>query len=179
MVGCADVRMCGCANVSSVRVRLRPAQGSDAALLRRWDEAPHLADSQGDDDWQWETDLGVPRQGREQLVAELDGRPIGYVEILDPATDPERYWGEMPPGYRAIDIWIGEPDAVGRGFGTEMMRQALERCFSDASVHTVLVDPLASNTRAHRFYERLGFRLVERRFFGEDDSFVYQLLRSA
>jgi aminoglycoside 6'-N-acetyltransferase len=42
----------------------------------------------------------------------------------------------------------------------------------------VLIDPLASNTRAHRFYERLGFEFVERRRFGEDDCLVYQLLRA-
>ena len=28
----------------------------------------------------------------------------------------------------------------------------------DLRVAAVLVDPLAANTRAHRFYERLGFR---------------------
>jgi aminoglycoside 6'-N-acetyltransferase len=43
----------------------------------------------------------------------------------------------------------------------------------------VLIDPLASNTRAHRFYERLGFEFVERRRFGADDCFVYRLPRAA
>ena len=41
-----------------------------------------------------------------------------------------------------------------------------------------LIDPLASNERAHRFYERLGFAFVERRQFGADDCFVYCLERS-
>lgn len=41
----------------------------------------------------------------------------------------------------------------------------------------VLIDPLASNTRAHRFYERLGFRLVGPRRFGDDDCLVYRLDR--
>ena len=58
-----------------------------------------------------------------------------------------------------------------------MMRLALARCFADRAVTAVLVDPLARNTRAHRFYERLGFRQVERRRFGADDCFVYRLER--
>ncbi len=58
-----------------------------------------------------------------------------------------------------------------------MMRLALERCFADPQVSAVLIDPLASNTRAHRFYERLGFRFVERRRFGADECFVYRLDR--
>jgi aminoglycoside 6'-N-acetyltransferase len=50
-------------------------------------------------------------------------------------------------------------------------------CFADPSVRAVLLDPLASNTRAHRFYERLGFVPVERRTFGADDCIVYRLER--
>jgi aminoglycoside 6'-N-acetyltransferase len=45
-------------------------------------------------------------------------------------------------------------------------------------VTAVLIDPLASNTRAHVFYQRLGFRFVERRQFGLDDCFVYRLERA-
>ncbi len=58
------------------------------------------------------------------------------------------------------------------------MQIALTRCFADPVVTAVLIDPLASNTCAHRFYERLGFEFVERRSFGEDDCFVYQLSRA-
>jgi aminoglycoside 6'-N-acetyltransferase len=43
----------------------------------------------------------------------------------------------------------------------------------------VLIDPLAGNVGAHRFYERLGFRFVERRRFGTDDGFVYRLDRTS
>lgn len=59
-----------------------------------------------------------------------------------------------------------------------MVELAITRCFSDSDVHTILIDPLASNTKAHKFYEKLGFRFLERRFFGEDDCFVYRLNKS-
>ncbi|MBK9014096.1 MAG: hypothetical protein IPM82_08390 [Saprospiraceae bacterium] len=39
------------------------------------------------------------------------------------------------------------------------------------------INPLASNTAAHRFYKQLGFRFEERRTFGEDDTFVYRIAR--
>lgn len=83
----------------------------------------------------------------------------------------------MPANLRAIDIWIGEAGNLGKGYGTEMMRLALARCFAVPEVEAVLIDPLASNVRAHRFYERMGFRFVERRRFGMDDCFVYRLER--
>ncbi|HEX7044225.1 MAG TPA: GNAT family N-acetyltransferase [Burkholderiales bacterium] len=159
-------------------VALRPATPKDLALLRRWDDAPHVIAADPNDDWQWETELRRTPDWREQLIAEVDGRPVGFVQIIDPAREDSRYWGEVPPNLRAIDIWIGEADCLGRGYGTTIMALALARCFADPAVGAVLIDPLASNVRAHRFYERLGFRFIEQRRFGSDDCFVYRLERA-
>jgi aminoglycoside 6'-N-acetyltransferase len=159
-------------------IDLRPATPDDLALLRHWDEQPHVIASDPNDDWGWEVELHRHPDWREQLIAELDGRPIGFVEIIDPAREESHYWGDTSADLRAIDIWIGEEACLGKGYGTQMMRLALDRCFADPAVSAVLVDPLAGNTRAHRFYERLGFRFVEARRFGEDDCFVYRLQRA-
>jgi len=156
---------------------LRLATLADLPLLQYWDEQPHVMDSDPNDDWDWEPELIRTPDWREQLIAELDGRPIGFVQIIDPAREETQYWGDVQENLRAIDIWIGEESDTGKGYGTEMMRLALRRCFADPEVAAVLLDPLASNTAAHRFYERLGFRFVERRMFGADDTFVYRLER--
>lgn len=164
--------------VAVSRVALRPATAADVALVRRWDEAPHVAASDPNDDWQWETELGRDVPWRAQLIAEVDGVPIGYLEIIDPARDDEQYWGDCGPGLRAIDIWIGEAAYLGQGHGTQMMRQALARCFADPAVAAVVIDPLASNADAIRFYQRLGFALVELRWFGADHCAVHRLDRA-
>jgi aminoglycoside 6'-N-acetyltransferase len=169
----------GTAADAEPRLRLRPAVPADVPLLRQWDEAPHVIASDPNDDWQWEAALGREVDWREQLIAEVEGRPIGFLEIIDPAREEEHYWGDVAPNLRAIDVWIGAAEDLGRGHGTRMMHLALARCFADPKVEAVLVDPLASNVRAHRFYERLGFRFVERRQFGADDCFVYRLERTA
>ena len=158
-------------------MRLRPATPDDLELLRRWDEQAHVVASDPNDDWGWETELARQPDWREQLIAELDDRPVGFVQIIDPAREDSRYWGDVPANLRAVDIWIGEEADLGKGYGTAMMRLALERCFAAPGVVAVLVDPLAANSRAHRFFERLGFRFVERRRFGADDCCVYRLGR--
>lgn len=89
------------------------------------------------------------------------GRPVGFVQVIDPADEESHYWGPVGRGHRAIDIWIGSPADRGRGLGAAAMRLALERCAVDPEVHTVLIDPLATNTRAIAFYERLGFEHVD------------------
>jgi aminoglycoside 6'-N-acetyltransferase len=158
-------------------IALRPATLADLPLLRAWDEQPHVIESDPNDDWRWEVELRRDPAWREQLIAEVDGRPVGFVQVIDPAREDSHYWGEVPDGLRAVDIWIGDAADLGRGYGTRIMELALARCFAEPTVTGILIDPLASNTRAHRFYERLGFRFVERRRFGQDDCLVYRLER--
>lgn len=164
------------------RLTLRAARPDDLALLLRWDDAPHLQDAGGDPEanaWDWELELGRDVPWRTLLIAEHGVRPIGFLQIIDPASEETHYWGECGPGLRAIDIWIGEADALGQGHGSEMMRLAIDLCFADASVEAILIDPLASNTDAHRFYVRLGFRFEERRtFLGVDECCVFRLTRT-
>jgi aminoglycoside 6'-N-acetyltransferase len=160
-------------------MRLRPATSDDADLLRYWDAKPHVAVARGADlANDWDAELAIRADWLELFIAEADGRPIGFLRIMDPARDEARYWGDAEADLRAVDIWIGEAADIGRGFGTEMMRLALRRCFADPAVNAVLLDPLAANVRAHRFYERLGFRRLERRRFGDDDCIVYRLDRA-
>ena len=161
-------------------MRLRSATSADVPLLQHWSAQPHVVAASGDFsefDWQGE----IPRRvdWREILIAEIDGRPIGVVQIIDPAREETHYWGDCEENLHAIDIWIGEAEDLGKGYGTQMMKLAIERCFADLKVAAILIDPLASNVRARRFYERLGFVALGPRRFGTDDCVVYRLARDA
>ena len=158
-------------------VTLRPATPDDVALLRRWQAQPHVVAAGGGDDWGWEAQLARSPAWRELLIAETGGRPLGFLQIIDPALEDSHYWGEVPLGLRALDIWIGEAEDLGQGYGTQMMELALARCFAAPDVTAVLVDPLATNAAARRFYERLGFELETRWPAGDDDSVTYRLER--
>ncbi len=160
-------------------ITLRQASIEDLATLQHWDQQQHNIDADPNDDWEWETELLRRPPWRAQLIAELNGTPLGFLQIIDPLEEETHYWGSVPPNRRAIDIWIGEADNLGKGYGTIMMKLALERCFADEKVEAILIDPLVSNKRACRFYEKMGFTFVERRRFGEDDCYVYQLDRAA
>jgi aminoglycoside 6'-N-acetyltransferase len=160
-----------------VHVRLRPAVRADIPLLESWDEEPHVAASDPEDDWGWDQLMEGALPGLENFVCEADGRPVGVVQILDTQRDQSRYWGDTGPGFRAIDIWIGPRDALGKGYGTAMLREALSMCFADPGVHTVLIDPLATNANAIRFYRRIGFTFLENRRFGDSQCAVHQFTR--
>lgn len=159
-------------------VVLRPAVVADIELLRSWDQQPHVIAATGDDDnLDWEAEITRDVDWQWNLIAEVEGRPIGVIMIIDPAREETHYWGSVESNLRALDIWIGPPEELGRGFGTEMMRLALDFCFANPAITGVLIDPLESNKRARAFYERVGFRFVEYRRFGMDDCAVYRLDR--
>lgn len=158
-------------------ISLRPASPKDLELLLYWDTKQHVINADPDEDWDWEKELAFDPPWREQLIAELNGEPIGCIVIIDPYEEETYYWGEVPKNLRALDIWIGEEDNLGKGYGTLMMNLAIEKCFADPKVTKILIDPLKTNTKAHRFYERLGFEFVEERVFNGIDCFVYELIR--
>ena len=157
-------------------IQLRLANRQDVQLLRHWDNQPHVI-AATDDDWEWETALAKRPPWREQLIAELMGRPLGFIQIIDPALEETHYWGDVPKNLRAIDIWIGEADDLGKGYGTIMMELAIRRCFDEPNVKAILIDPLATNTRAHKFYKKVGFTFVEKKIFDGDECFVFRLDR--
>ena len=158
---------------------LRPATLADIPLLQHWDTQPHVIAATGSDEpWPWQEMIGQPAIWREVLMATLKGQAIGMVQIIDPLLDDGHYWGDCGAGYRAIDIWIGEAKNIGHGYGTKMMGLALARCFAADEVSAVLIDPLASNHAAIKFYQRLGFGFLERRLFDEDVCAVHQITRA-
>jgi aminoglycoside 6'-N-acetyltransferase len=168
------------------RIRLRPMSLADVPLLDLWDRQPHVKAATSDDpsqpkafgDTYWPDELALVGPDCQYLVAELDGRPIGAMQVIDPHTEQTHYWGQIEPNLRAIDIWIGAAEDLGKGYGETMMRRAFQLCFAEPAVTAIVIDPLASNTRAHKFYRRLGFVAEGRRVFGDDDCLVHRLTRA-
>ena len=158
-------------------ITLRAATSQDLNLLKYWDTKKHVIDCDPNGDWNWEEELLHNPIWQEQLIAEREGKPIGFLQIIDPYLEESNYWGDVGPNKRAIDIWIGEEENLNKGYGTKIMKLAIERCFQDNSVTGILIDPLKTNAAAHRFYERLGFRFIEERVFDGDECFVYELKR--
>ena len=160
-------------------MKLRIATINDAKLLEYWDTKQHVIDCDPEDPWDWKLELSKNVDWREQFVAELDGEPIGFIQIIDPLLEETHYWGKVPPNKRAIDIWIGEETHLGKGYGTVITELAIKKCFSNPKVTGILIDPLKTNVKSHRFYKRLGFEFIEKRNFNEVPCYVFELKRKS
>lgn len=86
------------------------------------------------------------------ICEKSSGRAVGSVYFRD--IDRRKKCAEY-------GIFIGEDDAVGKGYGTEAARLALSYAFLDMKLDFVFLRVFADNTRARKSYEKAGFRLVE------------------
>ncbi|MGB0675891.1 MAG: GNAT family N-acetyltransferase [Candidatus Nanopelagicales bacterium] len=156
----------------------RRASTDDVMLLDVMSNAPHVFPSLGTDQpWDWPREVEASWQ--EVWIIDLSAttKPIGVVVVLDAAADPSGYWGEVSPGTYAIDIWISDASQLRKGYGTVIMKHAIDRCFHVHNAHTILIDPLAKNEGAIAFYQHLGFEVIGPRTFGADECIVLRLRR--
>jgi RimJ/RimL family protein N-acetyltransferase len=147
-------------------MQLRPMELSDLALVERWLTEPHVA--------QWYlagsslehelADIGRSVAGEQPvaMLVAIDGdRPIGWCQWYLCADDPE--WAAeigAADGDVGIDYAIGEPAAVGRGVGTELVA-ALVRVVRAAHPSCgIVADPEAHNAASRRVLEKNGFALA-------------------
>ncbi len=88
-------------------------------------------------------------------IYEREGlRPIGNVSLG--AIDHRH-------GTATFGIAIGEPDARGKGYGTETTRLMLDYAFTALGLHNVMLTVYAFNLQAIRTYQKAGFREIGRR----------------
>lgn len=81
-------------------------------------------------------------------------RPIGTTDLF-----------EIEQRYRTcrFGILIGEADARGKGYGTEVTRLMLDYAFTALSMHNVMLTVIEYNPAGVRAYEKAGFREFGRR----------------
>ena len=82
------------------------------------------------------------------------GRPIGNCGLHEVDLANRR---------TVVGIMIGEPDARGRGYGTEAMRLLVDYAFTVLGLHSVMLTVFEYNGAGRRCYEKAGFRESGRR----------------
>ncbi|WP_372784394.1 GNAT family N-acetyltransferase [Phenylobacterium sp.] len=137
---------------------IRPVTPADLPLIARWRAAAHVARWWGQPGVEPEIDkLAEPRIA--MWLVEQDGRPFAFLQDYDVhGWDPHPF-SDLPPGSRGIDLYIGEPDMLGRGHGAGLLRQHVDGLFS-RGVPVVGIDPHPDNASARRAFERAGFSVV-------------------
>lgn len=142
-------------------IEFEPFEEGHLPLLRRWLAEPHVKEW-----WQEPRDEGELREkytvtlqarGIRSQIIRLDGRPIGYIQSYDATGIGGGWWEGVPHGTYGMDQLIGDPEFVGRGLGSAIIRMYAERLLEEEDALAVIADPDPANLRAIRAYEKAGF----------------------
>jgi len=93
----------------------------------------------------------------------LNNQAIGYIQYyyIDPTQEKTGLsLPELPQNTIGIDQFIGKPEYIGRGYGTQFIQQFIEYLTNELepATTTIIVDPDPSNQAAIRCYEKVGFK---------------------
>ncbi|MDQ3005699.1 MAG: GNAT family N-acetyltransferase [Chloroflexota bacterium] len=95
-------------------------------------------------------------------IAEEDAQALGYI-LCKLIERPETSF-TYPNRFLHIDQISVRPDAQGRGIGTALMDQ-VEKLARELGVSKIQLDSWDFNTKAHTFFEALGFEKFNYRFW--------------
>ncbi len=150
-------------------VTLRRMVAGDLGLVEVWLSEPHVA--------RWFLDGATVadeladlarcvagQDPTEVLVVLEEHRPIGWCQWYRCGDYPDHAAGVgASEDEVGIDYAIGDPAAVGRGVGTELIGELLRTIRSVGHSGGVVADPDASNVASRRVLEKNGFKLVDER----------------
>jgi RimJ/RimL family protein N-acetyltransferase len=151
-----------------VRVGFRRLAEADLGLLHGWLNEPGVVRWWEGEDVSPEAvraDYLDPGDPTEHWIALVDGDPIGWIQCYataDNAEDDEvRAWYDLGVADTAagVDYLLGAPEQRGRGLGTAMVRQFVERVVlgEHPGWTQVCASPFADNVASWRALERAGF----------------------
>jgi aminoglycoside 6'-N-acetyltransferase len=157
--------------MKTLTLTFTPLQEHSLPLLLEWLETPHVK-AWWDQAIVWNMDLikekfGAYVHGHKKLMRAYiicaDGKEIGYIQLYNAHDFPredEVTLDELPNSLAAFDIFIGNPAYVGKGYGSQIMRQFLAEHI-DPQYEACIVDPDTANVAAIRAYEKSGFEKIK------------------
>ena len=185
-----DLLRSGTSQPAASAITFRPLAESDLPLIHAWLNNPEVARWYG-------LDLeNLTRPTLDQVVEHYMPR----IRVERPTLCYVIAFGERPAGfiqtYRvgdyheyaraidydddawAIDLFIGEDDCRGGGFGSRALVRFLEaEVFTRPGVEVAVISPNPDNKRAIRAYEKAGFRHLKNVWVPQEKAYEYVMVR--
>jgi RimJ/RimL family protein N-acetyltransferase len=153
--------------MTSPVISFRKAGPGDGETLLAWLGEPHVREfwDLGDDG---RANMLNYLQGTKNVfdywIGDIDGAPFCQVMTTDARDGEPRHLTPFisPHGETwTMDFMIGDPTYVGRGLAAPTLAAFAEFAkLEEPHLASLLIDPMATNTRAIHVYEKAGYRKV-------------------
>jgi aminoglycoside 6'-N-acetyltransferase len=148
-------------------IQFRPLEKRHLPLLHKWLNTDHVVKW-----WYGKTPMTPDvvnskytpyitgeKPTRAYIIA-IDGIDVGYIQTYLICDYPEYNACVHADSHASgVDLYIGHPDFIHRGYGASIMKAFLKDCvFCDPRVDKCIIGPEPKNRAAIRMYEKAGFR---------------------
>jgi aminoglycoside 6'-N-acetyltransferase len=132
-------------------VTLRPLEEGDRARLVEILEEPEVARWFG---------MSPPDESADEFISDPEVNGFA-IEAGGEVVGAIGFYEEDTPDYRhaGMDLFVAT-ESQNQGFGREALRLLARHLFEERGHHRLVIDPAASNARAIKVYEAVGFKPV-------------------
>lgn len=138
---------------------------SDYGLLEKWLNNKEVRKWYGFDDFIKPPSLSdIIKKYRKKVLNKkvdnpyiicIDKHDVGYIQFYE----SDEYFAQE--NVYGIDLFIGEDNYRGRGYGTKALKAITEFVFSNTNAQKITVDPDIHNERAIRCYRKAGYKIIK------------------
>lgn len=145
--------------MTAPRVELRPLREEDSERLLRWRNSPEVAAYMysdhaitAEEHARWFAGIAGDAR-RAYWVIEMDGTPVGLANLYDIDRNNRRC---------AWAYYLAEPQVRGRGVGSWVEYQMIERVFGELGLDKLWCEVLAANEAVWKLHQSFGFEIEAR-----------------
>lgn len=143
----------------------KPVELKDLPLLFTWFCQPYIAQL-----WpepkayaEFETKWTEHIQRDHKFVAYIGDKPVAYLQYYH-VTNEDRtkfHSVHIPEPSVGCDLFIGDPEYLGKGYGTELIKQFIQYVRqAEPTCKAMIIDPASDNYRAIACYKKVGFEKI-------------------
>lgn len=136
-------------------IYLRPMTGEDTDLIVKWRNEDFVRKNfiyqkpfTREGHLNWVETMVKTGKVVQFIICTNENKPVGSVYLRD--IDETHHKAEY-------GIFIGEKEALSKGYGTEAAKLMIRYAFAERKLHKLMLRVLAGNDRAKKSYENAGF----------------------
>ena len=157
-------------NEKITAISFKPFGQADVPLYMEWAELPHVKSTWFQEGYEPKEKIYEKIAGNGYdypFVIMINDLAVGYIQCSDLCAyyraNPEAkstYYSQEPKGTYCVDIFIGDPAYLHKGYGPKIVTQFSDWLLSRPEIKKIVIDPSTENGRAIRCYEKAGFVFV-------------------
>ncbi len=140
------------------RVYLRPVEIADAPIIQKWHNDPELrqlgsgsghATSRNKEEEDIKSAAHSQDEGYFMVVKIMSNEAVGFIRVNCLTSSSRNVW---------LRMIIGDKKSWGKNYAHDAVMTFLNWLFNELNMHRVTCETYATNGRAIRFFEKIGFK---------------------